>query len=127
MYSHKMNKNRFEDLSEIECYKYSPNQRFFDNLTIRTKVDSSVILGKMKEAGVDITNPDEIMTNLAYKKDCNSGNSIALIKINQYQKEAQALWREVCFDNKGRGQAMAELFYKYFSVTGEFMKTITLK
>lgn len=127
MYTHKMNKNRFEELSTIGCYKYSPNQRFFDNLTIRIKVDSNVILGKMKDAGIDITNPDAVMTNLIDKKDCNNGDSIALIKINQYKKEVQTLWHDVCFDNQNRGKAMGELFNKYFNVTGEFMKTIVLR
>lgn len=127
MYSHKMNKNRFNELITIGCYKYEGNRRFFDNLNIRTCVDSSIILGNLKKEGVDILDPEAIILNLTNKKDYNGGNSIDLIKINQYLKQAQETWSQSYFDRALRIEKMKVLFEKYFNATGDFMKTITLK
>ncbi len=124
---HQLSDKQLAELSKIKKWKYEPKQRFFDSLSARVLVDSNMILAKMKEQGIDISNPIEVMNNIHIQKDYNNNDSIDYIKLNQYLKLRKELWHKEYFEET-LSLSMQELFNKFFKISGDgFIKEITLR
>ena len=123
-YTHKMNTPNFEDKVEFSYY-YQPKKW---KPSLRVIVDANTILKKtLKETGLEKDNYSEIIQALP-DKDYNSGDSIDVIKLHFYKTEQKQLLEQLGFKPfEERKAAAKELFNKYFKVTGEYMKTITLR
>lgn len=122
MYSHKMNKQQFQNKVEFSYY-YQPKEF---NISMRARVDANMMLVAIKQKGVNISNDFDAILEELPQKGGNLNDSIDWIKLSCYKKaQKQIAYSDLSRENKK--QHLQELFNKYFKTTGNYMKTISLK
>lgn len=115
MYTHKMNKATFAELERH--YKYEPNKRY--TLSSIDLLHAESFIRKLPVFSLEEINKHS---------DGYGRNAICkeYAKLELYKKEKSAIIKEYYFTDE-MTERLKDLFYEFFEVSGNFMKTITLK
>ena len=120
-YNHKMNKKAFQELEQMS-YKYYLKKNWQDDYKI---ILDNFDYHRSKRKMTNSENKLEFIKNLPAGYGRNNEIKI-LLTLQLFLEEQKQIMNECWLGNNWQDKT-AELFHKYFAVTGDFMKTITLK